>query len=245
MTHQRVQLQPCYILHHRAYRDTSLLLEVFSRAHGRVGVVARGARGKRSRYTGLLQPFRPLLLSWSGKGELGTLTGAEPDGVPLDSQGPALISGFYLNELLMRLIGRGDPLDELYDHYALALHRLALGEGESVLRRFEVELLQQLGYGLILDHDAATGEAIEVERRYRYSLEQGPLALDFEGGDEIDLIVHGRTLLGLESGELEGASVGEAKRLMRAALAPHLGDRPLKSRELFLAMYGAKKSTPT
>ena len=146
-----------------------------------------------------------------------------------------------LGLLLMRLLGRNDPLEGVYDHYAVALHRLALGEGEAVLRRFEARLLLELGYGLILDHDAG-GEAIDPVRRYRYSLEHGPLDLE-EEADELDLIVHGRTLLGVASGELDEGSLGEAKRLMRAALAPHLGDRPLKSRELFLAMYGGKRTS--
>ena len=243
---QRVSLQPCYILHHRPYRDTSLLLEVFSREFGRIGLVARGARGKRSRFGGLLQPFRPLLLSWSAKGELGTLTEAEADGVALEGKGPALISGFYLNELLMRLVERNDPQEALYNHYAAALHRLALIEegaegSEGVLRRFEVELLQQLGYGLILNHDAVSGEPIEPERRYRYSLEQGPLPEAGDEHDELDLMILGRTLIGLGSGELDREGLAEAKRLMRAALAPHLGNRPLKSRELFVAMYGNRK----
>ncbi|GAB6041630.1 DNA repair protein RecO [Endothiovibrio diazotrophicus] len=238
---QRVALQPGYVLHHRPYRDTSLLLEVFSREFGRVGLVARGARSGRSRLAALLQPFRPLLLSWSAKGELGTLTAAEADGVVAAPEGAALISGFYLNELLIRLVGRNDPMERLYGQYTLALHRLALGEGEAALRLFEAELLQEVGYGLILDHDGV-GEPIVAERRYCYSLESGPVAVEAVSDDLPGPRLHGATLTGLANGELDTRGLTEAKRLMRVALAPHLGDRPLKSRELFLSMYGNGKA---
>ncbi len=237
---RRVALQPAYILHRKPYRDTSLLLEVFTQNHGRIGLVARGAQGKRSSLKALLQPFQPLLLSWSGRGELQTLTSAESDGVAPMFSGEALLSGFYLNEILMRLLHRHDPHDELYTSYQRTLTKLREGsECDWPLRLFERDLLQELGYGLQLTH-TVDGEVLEPNSSYCYHPEHGPIpALN----DQTDcLLVHGCTLLALDSGENGGAECrNEAKRLMRTILQPYLGNRPLASRELFRAQYGHNK----
>lgn len=237
---RRLALQPAYILHRKPYRDTSLLLEVFSRNHGRIGLVARGAQGKRSTLKALLQPFQPLLLSWSGRGELQTLTGAEADGIAQVPAGEALLSGFYLNEILMRLLHRHDPHDELYASYQRTLGKLRSGEEyDWPLRLFERDLLQELGYGLQLSH-TADGSPLAAKNCYCYHLEHGPIAVSSEQPD--CLMVHGATLLAIDSGENGGALCRqEAKRLMRTVLQPYLGERPLASRELFRAQYGQHK----
>ena len=137
-----------------------LLLEIFSEAHGRVGLVARGVRSAKSRQRGDLQPFRPLRLSWSGRGELGTLTGVEADGVAPPLQGPGLYSAFYVNELLVRLLARQDPHPPLYALYRDSLERLArCTDIEPVLRIFEKRLLEEIGYGLLLDCEVEHGDA--------------------------------------------------------------------------------------
>ena len=229
---RNVSLQPALVLHTRPYRDTSLLVEAFSRERGRVGLVARGARSGKSRLTGLLQPFAPLLLSWRGQGELVTLIAAEADGPALLPPGSSLLSGFYLNELLLRLLHRGDAHPELYDVYCQTLALLGRGEDEeAVLRRFERLLLQEIGYGLQLEHEAESHEPIVAGRRYDYLPERGPMPLV---GEPRGVAVHGETLLALvRDACLDERCRREAKRLMRAALAVHLGDRPLKSRELY------------
>ena len=230
------QLQPGYILHQRAYRDTSLLLEVFTREHGRFGLVARGARAPRSRIRGLLQPFQPLLLSWTGRTELGTLAGVEPDGVPPRLLGRTLYSGFYLNELLMRLLQRLDPHPELFVAYAEALRGLQ-SEPQRPLRLFEKQFLEALGYGLLLDQEADSGAPVEAEVEYIYALESGPLRS--QGAASIGLKVSGRSLLSLAAEDLSDAqSLADSKRLMRAALGLYLGDRGLKTREVFAAITG-------
>lgn len=231
---KRVTLQPGYVLHPRPYRDTSLLLEALSPVHGRVGLVAKGVRSPRSRMRGLLQPFRPLLLSWSGAGDLATLVGAEPNGPMLDLAGAGLLSGFYVNELLVRLLQRHDPHADLYQAYEAVLAALQERGGEEpALRIFEKRLLQELGYGLILDREARSGRPLEAQRLYRYRLDQGPLPED--EGDTQDPAIHGSSLLALARETLPPDPAGrqEAKRLMRAAIARQLGDRPLKSRDLF------------
>ncbi|HEY9197944.1 MAG TPA: DNA repair protein RecO [Gammaproteobacteria bacterium] len=236
--HQATQLQPGYILHQRAYRDTSLLLEVFTREHGRLGLVARGARAPRSRIRGLLQPFQPLLLSWSGKGDLGTLAGVETAGEPGGAtprlSGATLYSGFYLNELLIRLLQRHDPHPELFVAYDAALRGLC-DAPQRPLRIFEKHLLETLGYGLLLDHEADSGEPVNADAEYRYALEAGPqrcTAVVAQG-----LKLSGRSLLSLAAEDLSDAqSLADSKRLLRAALDLYLGDRGLKTREVFAAI---------
>jgi DNA repair protein RecO (recombination protein O) len=229
----RFSLQSGYILHARPYRDSSALLEVFSREHGRIGLVARGVRGPKSKLRAVLQPFRPVLLSWLARSDLGTLTDAEPQSMAHALAGRALLSGYYLNELLQRLTHRHDPHPLLYDAYCDALHGLSdLGQMERVLRLFEKRLLQELGYGLVLDHDVLSGAPLDEMAVYDYQLERGPALARTEGGR--GLVLRGSSLLSLQRDELGDAmSLRESKRLMRAVLAIYLGDKPLKSRELF------------
>lgn len=230
----RIRLQPAFILHRRPYRETSLLVEAFTRDYGRKGLVARGARRPGSGLRGMLEPFRPLLLSWSGRGELASLNGAEGAGGP-PLEGRTLWSGFYLNELLQRLLARDDPHPDLFRAYASALARLqAGGNQETVLRGFERDLLDELGYGLLLEHEAEGGNPLNPDALYDYHLERGPVPL--APGGKARLPVRGRSLLALAADELDDPAVlREIKPLMRATLRLYLGDRPLKSRELFVA----------
>ncbi len=234
----RIDLHPVFILHTRAYRETSLILEVFSREHGRVGVVARGARGRKSRYQGYLQAFLPLQMGWSGRGELLTLNGVEAEHGLMHLPASKLASGFYLNEIMMRLLHRHEPLPDLFLDYAIALQALRdnLPE-EPALRRFELRLLTHLGYGLQLTEDV-NGEAIQPNSRYQYLAEQGPCPQTTHTGPA-GLEISGQTLLALAHEELTTEQeLRESKRLMRYILATHLGDRPLHSRELFTAWRG-------
>jgi DNA repair protein RecO (recombination protein O) len=227
-----VDTTPAYILHRYVYRDSSLIIEAFSEQAGRVGLIARGARSARSRWRGLLQSFRPLLLSWKGRGELPTLTGAEGDGSPVAIGGSRLLSGFYLNELLIRLVARHDPHPVLFRAYDHALHELARAEYEEpVLRIFEKTLLRELGYGLLLDREAEGGEPVRPERLYEYRLESGPVQV--RDGDTQALVMPGQSLLALDRDEIDGAAAcRDARRLLRAALSLYLGDRPLRTREV-------------
>ena len=262
---QMIQLQPAFVLHRRDYRNTSLLLDVFSARFGRQGLVAKGARRRSAPAGPLLQPFRPLLLSWSGRGELHTLTGVEAAAAPIALSGSGLLCGFYLNELLQRVLARDDSHVQLFDSYTGALQALA-PESESefgpefgsepdpepkpeserdegaILRRFELQLLQQLGYGLVLDHCVDDGSPIEPSCRYRVHPESGPhypdTVTDDNAGSGLQSeppapLLHGSTLLGLASGELDPLGQREARELLRAALRPLLGDRPMHSRRLY------------
>jgi len=229
----RIQLTAGYLLHQRPYRESSVLLEVFTEEFGRLGLVARGVRSARSRQRGELQPFRALRLSWQARGELGTLTGVEADGAAPMLRGRTLYSGLYLNELLMRLLARHDPHPGLFARYADALRSLAVApEVEPVLRLFELSLLQEAGYGLQLDCEADSGEALQADRIYDYHLESGPVVS--KAGAAPGFVFRGESLLAMARGDLSSADVlRDAKRLLRSALKLYLGDRPLRSRELF------------
>jgi DNA repair protein RecO (recombination protein O) len=232
MSHH-VDLEPAYLLHRRAWRETSALLEVFSREHGRVGLVARGARRPRSALRAALRPFTPLLLSWSGRGELATLRGVEVPGRIVELGSSALPGGLYLNELLLRLTHRHDPHPELFDAYRVAAAGLASGHAvESTLRSFEKRLLEAIGYGLVLEHDAQSGQAVVREARYAYLREQGPVRRAASCAESVE--ISGATLLALAAdGPLGPREQQEAKRLMRFVLRGHLGERPLATRSLF------------
>jgi DNA repair protein RecO (recombination protein O) len=225
--------QQGYVLHATPWRETSQIIEVFTRSHGRFPLVAKGARRPRSELRGLLQPFQPLLLSWHGKTELRTLRSAEwQGGMPLLS-GSALFCGFYLNELLVRLLVRDDPHESLFDAYQQALAALAAREPfEPVLRRFEVALLRELGYALQLSFEADTGLAIDSAAHYAYVPERGPVRLVGTAANTVQFA--GKTLLDMAQGVYDDPiTLVQSKQLMRQLLGHHLGDRDLHTRRIF------------
>jgi DNA repair protein RecO (recombination protein O) len=226
----RVDLEPCFILHSRPYRNTSLLVELLSKQYGRISAVARSARGPKSRYKGCLQPFVPLLISWCGRKELMQLGAVELQSMPYSLNGIALISGFYLNELLMRLLPRHDEYLKIFDQYQLALQALVTHQAlEQHLRCFEKQLLVSLGYGFTLNYDDR-GEPIEEAAWYQLIPNQGLSRCSMSSTAHIFC---GRSILALHYNQLDDEqSLQDAKRLMRLALAHYLGTKPLKSREL-------------
>ncbi|MCP5160000.1 MAG: DNA repair protein RecO [Gammaproteobacteria bacterium] len=228
----RVLLQSAFILHRRPYRDTSLLLEAFSPEYGRLALVARGAASSRSRLKGLLQPFIPLLLSWTGDSDLVTLISGEEDRTPIPLLQDRALAGLYANELLVRLLPRGEAQPELFNAYAVLLEELATAtDEEPPLRRFEKRLLEELGYGLSLSYEAASGAPIIAEAHYHYVLDQGPLAID---RTQSGIPISGQGLLALRDGMLnDPAILREVKQLTRAALALQLQGRVLKTRALY------------
>jgi DNA repair protein RecO (recombination protein O) len=229
-------MEPAYVLHHRPYRETSQLLEVIGRDHGRVGLVARGARGPRARWRSCLQPFQPLHLSWSGRGGLCTLSNAEPAAPPLSLAGDRLLSAWYLNELLLAFTTRGDPHPDLFVHYAAALSGLQ-GESrpEAALRRFELALLHEVGYGLNLEAEARSGLPLQSEQLYDYIAETGAVAV---AEASPDYAYSGAQLRRIAAGEFDrDGDLAAAKRLLRSILGHHLGDRGLKTRRVLAAMH--------
>jgi DNA repair protein RecO (recombination protein O) len=224
----RVSLESAWVLHHYPYRDSSLLLEVFTREYGRIGLVARGARSAKGRWHNQLQMLQPLLLSWSMRGELGTLTGVDRRGIAPVYRGRQVLCACYLNELLLRLLRRHDPHPELFDAYEQAVSTLPDSE-EQALRCFEKHLLQELGYGLLLNQEADSGAPVVADALYEYRLERGPVRCRQAAGDGIFL--RGASLLALQEEKLDGQQAcRELKTLMRAALGLYLGERPLKTR---------------
>lgn len=230
-THRRVQQQPAYILHHRPFRDSSQILDVLSRDHGKLSLVARGSRGGRSRLKGILRPFMPLEVSWVLKTDLGTLTGAEVRGAPLSLQGDALLSGYYVNELLIHFLHRHDPQPEIFELYARTL--TSLGAADNVaphLRQFEIELLRQIGYALTLNVDAAKHERLEPAAHYEYRMEQGPVAV---GRSDGPLVFPGGILAAIDALEFDRPDVlRAANRLLREVIDFHLGGKELRTRKV-------------
>jgi len=232
----RVELTPALILHRRAWRDTSFLIEAFSREHGRIGLVAKGARRPKARLRGLLEPLAALQLSWSGRGELYTLTDADPLRRHVLA-GKALMAGFYASELVMRLTARDDPHARLYDSLSALLATLEDGAPAIVaLRFFERDLLDEIGYGVPLVSTSDDGEAVVAERRYLYHPESG-LRQSRQTATAEEVAISGSAILALVQGRfVNRADVRAARDLMQAAIAPHLGDRPLKSVQTARAM---------
>ncbi|MEW8625775.1 MAG: DNA repair protein RecO [Candidatus Thiodiazotropha sp.] len=233
----RINFIPAYVLHRRDYQNSSLLVELFTPNEGRLPAIAKGAKSGRSSKAILLQPFLPLRISLSGRGEIKSLIEVEQDGQPFKLLGERIYCGFYLNELIVRLIERGDPFPSLFVHYCQSLAQLASTEPvDRILRQFELQLLTELGYGLLLDHTADSGEPIKQELVYDYFIEAGPV-LSSSGGSGMK--IHGSTLIDLHNGtSLAKQSAKEAKQLMRFVLSHYLGDKPLKSRELFTGPTG-------
>lgn len=229
----RISLEPSYILHSRPYRETSLILEVLGRDQGRAGLVARGARGSKSRWKNMLQPFRPLLLSWSQRGEMGTLSDADQVASPPPLAGEPLFCGIYANELCMRFLQRSDPHPGLFNHYNKLVTELSVGTApQPSLRLFEMHLLEAAGFGLQLDREYGTDRVIEAGQWYAYVPESGPVRRD-PRVDTPEELVSGDALLALQSGEVGPQHLKQLKLFMRAQIRYYLGDRPLKSQSLF------------
>ncbi len=230
---RRVLLAPGYVLHQYAYRDTSRIVEVFTCEHGRLTLFARGANSPKSALRGVLRPFQRLLVSWSGKSEACQLVAAEIDGPLTTLAKQRLMSGFYLNELLMKLTERGDPHPDIFFSYASCVQALSFGEVEEpTLRRFEKHLLNDLGYGLELAQ-TDQGVPVQPEGYYRFALESGPQACVAEAPGA----VYGQSLADLQAEHFADArSLRDAKRVLRAALDACLDGRPLKSREVMRAL---------
>lgn len=229
----RIIGEPGFVLHSYPYMETSLIVEMFSRQYGRVAVLAKGARRPHSALRGALQTFQPLALGWSGKSSLRTLTAAEWVGGLLPLEKSALLCGFYLNELLVKLLAHDDPHPALFDHYVASLTQLAHNQAAPiVLRKFELALLRETGVAAPFTHCAETGQAIQPELEYVLDPQRGPLpAGTIQGLPR----VLGKTLLDMERGEyLDATTLAQSKTMMRFLLAHHLDGAPLKTRQILM-----------
>lgn len=240
---RRVQQQPGYVLHHRPFRDSSQILDILTRDHGKVAVVARGSRGSKSRLAGVLRPFLPLRVSWVAKSDLGTLTGAEAAGAPSGLLGDALLSAYYVNELILHFLHRHDPQPEIFDLYEQSIQSLCgTNDVAADLRRFELEFLGLLGYAVGLDRVAGTDDDIDPDQYYNYRVEDGPVPVDRSEGP---LVFSGTTLLAIAAGQFEDPEVlRAANRLLRNVIGHHLGGKELKSRKVLLEVHRGRIAPP-
>ena len=220
--------QPCFILRHKPYRESSLILDVLSQDFGRFSLLAKGVRKAKSKTAPFLQAFGLLNISYLYREELKILTDVYSPRFPFKLQGLALYCGFYINELLMRLTFPDDPIPELFFTYQNCLTSLAERDDDSIqaiLRRFEVKLLEYIGYGLQLHYDIKTARPVVPELRYSFVIEQGPYQ------DDTGLVT-GQTLLALSTGQYNVQTLHEAKKLMRIVIDHYLQGKPLKSRQV-------------
>ncbi len=224
-----------YVLHTYPFRETSLIVEMFTRTHGRVGLMAKGARRPKSAMRGSLMAFQPMQATWSGKSELKTLHGVEWEAGHLQLQGLKLICGFYLNELLLKLLPREDPHEGLFEAYEHAIQSLrATARPARLLRRFERELLREMGYALNLEYDV-DGAPVLAHTRYLFQIDRGPILVS-NGASAPGLVVRGKTLLDLarddQESEHDDLSDQEGRTLMRHAIGHYLNGQALRTRQL-------------
>lgn len=236
---RRAEHEPGYVLHTYPYKETSLIVEAFTRRFGRVAMLARGARRPRSAMRGILLSFHPLRLTWTASAELGTLISAEWAGGQRPLAGRGLMCGFYVNELVLRMLPRDDPHEALFDFYTESLNDLSAGaEQAPALRRFEKRLLAELGYAPLLEQDAAA-RPIDPERRYVYEPERGPSEVKSAVHDPLsgDLVISGQTLLDVAHDEYRRPQTrDEARLLMRALIGQRLHGQVLHTRTVLMEL---------
>ncbi|MDB4042531.1 DNA repair protein RecO [Methylophilaceae bacterium] len=225
-----------YVLHTYPFKETSLIVEIFSKVHGRISIVAKGARRPRSLVRGMLQSFQSLQATWSGQGEMKTLHSIDWCDALLQIEGDALICGFYINELLMRLLPKEDPHEKLFDFYHQTMELLSMKNHLSVtLRRFELKLLQELGYELPLLNDE-NGEPIKPNKIYNYEVAYGPSETK-NSSEGVSLI--GKTLIDMAGDDYKDPTTEmQSKQLMRYLISHYIGEKPLNSKKLFLHLEG-------
>jgi len=233
---ERVQQQPCFVLHHRAYKNTSLIVDLITRDYGRISLVAKAAKQAKSPLKCILHTFQPLNIAWVRRSELGTLTAAEFSGTPLSLLQDRLYAALYLNEIMIRLLAQYDPVQDIFFSYENALQKLHNNcEVEIVLREFEKALLQSLGYEISLSEEADTHLPIQRDEYYHYLPEYGFTKAD--PSDSEKFLFKGEHLLAFnENCFSEKAVLKAAQRITYITLKKLLGDKPLKSRELIMAL---------
>lgn len=239
---EEVLLEPGFVLHHRPFRNTSLIVDCLTAQYGRQSLVAQGARRPGSRQSALLQPFCRLRFSWIRRGEMGRLTNVEADAKAFDIRGDALLAGFYLNELLLRLVPKGDQNDQIVSCYSSCLSQLAeTQDAAPALRFFELELLEALGYRVDLEQDFRTGEPIAPDCDYIFEHEGGLTACESHPTMET---FNGRHLISLRERRLDELEcLRSARRLLGGILRLHLGERPLRTRQVMRDIFERKSAT--
>jgi DNA repair protein RecO (recombination protein O) len=235
-----------FVLHTWPWRETSAIAELFTRSHGRIGLVAKGAKRPKSAIRGVLQLFQPLHVQWFGKTEMKTLKSAEHERFFPQLAGPALVSAFYLNELVMKLTHREVPHDGIFEAYAEAIEALSdislnqarRSEIGVVLRRFEIRFLRELGYGLRLEEEADTHAPISASERYWFVADRGAMRVNSSAMQDRDALeLRGKTLVDMADDDFrDPETLAESKLLMRTLIARMLGDKVIFSRALMREM---------
>jgi DNA repair protein RecO (recombination protein O) len=225
MTETTVNLQPAYIIQHRKFRETSLILDVLTRDFGRISLLAKSVRTAKSKTVGLLQPFIPLVISYFGKADLKTLTAVELKSPFNILNGTAIYSGFYINELIGIFLHKDDPHPEVFNHYGECVSALSdQSKLQAALRNFELDLITNAGYGLQFEYDFKNNLAVAALKKYHFDVEQGPI-------EATDGFYSGKALQAMSRRDFSEPQVlFEAKCLMRNVIDVYLKGKQLKSR---------------
>lgn len=229
-------LSPAFILHVRKFRDTSVIIDLLTEQEGRVAAVMRGVRTRKSKTAAFVRPFTQVLVSWFGRGELKTVKTMDFPVRAAALSGDALMLGMYVNELLVRLLGKFEPVPDIFSAYGELLDRLERGDAMMpALRHFELVLLAALGYGITFDIEAETGQPVRSQALYRYTPDEGFHRLDNGVAEPSSRqVFRGDVLLAISEGKLTDPEVDRsARQVIRSSIGALLGGRELKSRELF------------
>ena len=228
---KRVLKQPTWILHQRPYRDTSSIIDIFTRDFGRVSIIAKGGRSPKSKFRGLLRPFFPIKLSWYSGKNLGNLVEIDVAGKPYNLIGDSLLSAYYLNELILKFLVKDDPQVEIFDLYSRTiLDLIETGDIASVLRKFELEFLKLIGYGLNLEFEAVTHLPVRDDLFYEYNPGIG-LVISDKKNDQY--VFSGTDINAINQGDFqEKKTVKSANRLLKSIINFHLDGRRLKTRRV-------------
>jgi DNA repair protein RecO (recombination protein O) len=220
-----VHSQAAYILHQQNYRESSLIIDALTRDYGRISLIAKGVRKAKSKTAGVLRPFVALSLSYLGKSDLRTLTDAEMLDQTNELPGLSLYCGFYINELVCNFLHKDDPHPEVFQDYQDCLKQLALGlHIEAALRMFELNLMDNIGYGVQLDYDLHHEKPITANKQYVFTKDDGLI-------EDVNGQFSGSALLAMQQKRFDEPHVlSVAKLLMRAVIDSHLQGKQLKSR---------------
>jgi len=242
----RIHQQPAFLLHARPWSETSLLVDMFTREHGRFRLLAKGARRQKTGQRAILQSFQPLIISWSGRRSLMTLTGTEVHAYYPRLRGQCLASAYYMSELLFKFLHANDAHEVLFEAYGKAIRALGVeADTEAVLRGFECSLLSEVGYGLQLEYEANMRSPVKPEQRYFYYPEKGPVEIEANQVGN-GLTISGRTLTALlERDFSDQRARRESKQLLRTLLNRQANGRPFNTRDVYAQMLKTKSLSDT
>ena len=232
-SHQVIEGEPAYLIHQRPYSETSQIINLFSRHYGRVDAIAKGSKRPKSKFKSFLQPFSPILVSWSGRSQLKTLRSVDINsGKQSNVSRKHLMSAFYLNELILSFLTTADPYPDLFDAYSLAINNLSNADSsEIILREFEIELLTEIGYAINFRTEAMSSKKIEPNLLYRFVAGEGFVSSVTSSARE--KLMKGSVIHAIDQGDFaDPQTLSIAKRIIRESVKYHLSGKELNTKKV-------------